>query len=166
MSYLRLRLLPFALALLALAGCDAPVDDAGAFSFGFSGARTARFDGAAEFVVGSCRSLSFRSGEATLSLQTGCPEPDYNDYFRPGTLRVAPERVDSAAFVFFYDGADRRAYHGTGGTVEITSESDARVTGRFDVEARRLRFDNQIDTTGTPLRIVGTFDARGFAGLD
>ena len=152
--------------LVLVSGCDSPTEPRGAFSVTLSGARTDRLDGAAEFVVGSCRSLSFRTGEATRSLQTGCPEPDYTDYFRPGTLRVAPERADSTAFVFFYDGADRRAYRGTGGTVEITSESDARIAGRFDIEARRLRFDNQVDTTGTPLRIVGTFDSRGFAGLD
>lgn len=155
------------LAVLALlGGCDAPTEPVGAFDVTLSGARTARLSGPSEFVMGSCRSLSFRSGETSLSFSTDCLAPDYEDGFRQGAVRVDSARTDSTVRVGFYDAEARVAYRGTGGAVEVTSESDERVTGRFNIEARRLRFDNQTDTTGTPLRIVGTFDARGFVGLD
>ncbi|HEX8387317.1 MAG TPA: hypothetical protein VF576_14085 [Rubricoccaceae bacterium] len=153
-------------ALALVGGCDAPTDSAGTFDATLSGARAGRLSGPAEFdQLPPCRSLFFRSGEVRLSLVTGCADPDDRDAFRAGTLRVTPTATDSTVRVGYYDAADRRAYRGTGGTVEVTSESDERVTGRLDIEARRLRLDNQVDTTGTPLRIVGSFDARGFVGL-
>ena len=162
-SPLARRLALTAGALLTLAGCDAPGGDGGAFSFALSGARTARFDGAAEFDGTPCR-VRLRSGSAALSLMMACPGPDDEEAFQTGSLRVTSAATDSTAWVSFYDDGDRRAYRGTGGTVEITAKSPTRLTGRFDVEAHRLGFDNRVDTTGTPLRIVGTFDAHGFAG--
>lgn len=154
------RLAAVAALLLTAAGCDTSTDRAGAFSAVLSGAQERTVAGGAQFERGyPCRVLEMRGQGTQFSMSAACASGG-PDVFRTGRIAVAPRSAtDSTLFVSFYDEEMRRAYHSTGGFVEVVSESPERIAGRFDIEARRLRVDNQIDTTGTPLRVVGTFEA-------
>ncbi len=162
------------LALLALlvvvAGCDSSVaEERGSFALALSGARTATVEGEASFLMSSCRSLSFVDGETSLFLGSPCTQAadgSYTDRLRRGTFAVDAGGREGAFRVTFYDTATRRYFRGTTGTVEIAAESRERVSGRFEIETRPLDGDNGVDTTAVPLRITGTFDARGVVGLD
>ena len=164
-----MRLAALALCLL-VAGCDtSPTDEDGSFSVALSGARTASLAGRASFLLGTCRNITLISGEASLFLNGACDQDangTYSDRLRRGTFAVAPARRDDALLFAFYDPATRQSYRGTSGTVEITSESRARVTGRLDIEARPTDADNVVDTSAAPIRLAGTFDAHGIVGLD
>ena len=154
------------IVILLVAGCDSPTEERGSFAASLSGARTASLSGDASFLQLQCRSVDLRDGDTALYLNTSCRSGDYRDAIRRGVFQVTSAPTDSSFFVSLYDDATRAAYHSVGGTVEITSESEDRIEGRLDITARRFLPDNRIDSPGTPLRIVGSFDARGFVGLD